>query len=164
MVAEYRAFLRGIRGPVAERNARILWVYKSRRELTMQIGETMPLANGGGAQYTLNAGVPPGQTDQDGAQAVTAATSVTAVPSQDEAVQISPQGQAAASNDNADNPGAEATTESSTAANAQPLKSLVYGALGLDRPDEPADPNHAYTVGQWIAAGITLGGIVSLFI
>lgn len=115
-------------------------------------------------------------------------------PSQDDAVKISPQGYAATSasaaddNDNsddaividgdnaastspatasdtsdaadADDPSAETPAE----ANAQPVKSLVYGALGLDRPDQPNDPNHAYSAGQWIAAGITLGGIVSLFI
>ncbi|WP_321947536.1 hypothetical protein [Paraburkholderia sp. J10-1] len=59
---------------------------------------------------------------------------------------------------------ADTSDGGSTPTNAQPMKSLVYGALGLERPDVPADPNHTYTIGRWIAAGITLGGIISLFI
>ncbi|WP_244145755.1 hypothetical protein [Paraburkholderia tropica] len=51
-----------------------------------------------------------------------------------------------------------------TAPNAQPVKSLVYGAFGLERPDQAPDPNQAYSTGRWIAAAITVGGIVSLFI
>jgi hypothetical protein len=49
-------------------------------------------------------------------------------------------------------------------ANAQPMRSLVYGALGLARPDQPPDPNHAYSIGRWLAAGITIGGLISIFI
>jgi hypothetical protein len=79
-------------------------------------------------------------------------------------VSISPQGYEAASTGADDSSETGASSESADEANAQPVKSLMYGALGLDRPDQPVDPNHAYTVGQWIAAGITLGGIISLFV
>lgn len=102
---------------------------------------------------------------------------VTSLPTQDDAVQISPQGYAANSADDADSSDDTSVddgigndidnntdTESADQANAQPVKSLVYGTLGLDRPDQPDDPNQAYSTGRWIAAGITLGGIVSLFV
>lgn len=102
-------------------------------------------------------------------------------PSQDDAVRISPQGYVATADDDAgdaDNVDdadigdiAEqgdayggTSSEAADQANAQPVKSLVYGTLGLDRPDQPADPNQAYSTGRWIAAGLTLGGIVSLFV
>ncbi|WP_322032181.1 hypothetical protein [Paraburkholderia sp. J76] len=81
--------------------------------------------------------------------------------SQNDAVQISPQGYAAASTDNT---ASDETDAASTPPSAQPVKSLVYGALGLERPDAPADPNRTYTLGRWIAAGITLGGVISLFV
>jgi hypothetical protein len=141
--------------------------YKSPKELTMQIGDTVPLANSGDTQYPLNASAAPGQSTQDDTQAATDSSSLALSPSQDDAVQISPQGQAAASSENDDSAGSasdQTTTESAADANAQPVKSLVYGSLGLERPDQPTDPNQAYSLGRWIAAGITLGGIVSLFI
>jgi hypothetical protein len=141
--------------------------YKSRKELTMQIGETAPLANSEGSQYTLKAAAASGQSTLDSTQADTDATNLATSPSQDDAVQISPQGQAAASsesNDSDDTASDPTTAESTADANAQPVKSLVYGSLGLERPDQPDDPNQAYSLGRWIAAGITLGGIVSLFI
>ena len=137
----------------------------------MQIGGTTQLANGGAATISPNTGAASGQPAQDGTSTsddtTNSAPSFSSSPSsspQDDAVQISPQGYAAASATSVGSRDSASTGESAAEANAQPVKSLVYGALGLQRPDQPADPNHAYAVGQWIAAGITLGGIISLFI
>ena len=45
------------------------------------------------------------------------------------------------------------------------VKSLAYGALGLERPEMQAtDTNGFYTAGKWMAAAVTIGGIVSLFV
>ncbi|WP_321926448.1 hypothetical protein [Paraburkholderia guartelaensis] len=154
----------------------------------MQIGAATQFANSSANTNTLRAGAASDQAEQDGTQSSDDSTNVASTTSQDDAVQISPQGYAAASTDdtaNSDDSAADAndaidasstsdtsdtadtsdaTDATSTPANAQPVKSLVYGALGLERPDAPADPNHTYTLGRWIAAGITLGGIISLFI
>lgn len=119
----------------------------------MQIADTSSNAVGGGGS---NAGINARSAFNERAQPVADASSSAPSTSQDDAVQISPQGYAAASSDD-DSDGAADT-------NGQPVQSLVYGALGLERPDAPADPNQAYTLGRWIAAGITLGGLVSLFI
>ena len=154
----------------------------------MQIGAATQFANSSANTNTLRAGAASDQAEQDGTQSSDVSTNVAPSTSQDDAVQISPQGYAAASTDDtADSEdaatdasdatdvsdtsdatdtsdAASATDATSTPASAQPVKSLVYGALGLERPDAPADPNHTYTLGRWIAAGITLGGIISLFI
>ncbi|MEX3980748.1 hypothetical protein AB4Y45_17420 [Paraburkholderia sp. EG287A] len=154
----------------------------------MQIGAATQFANSNANTSTLRAGAASDQAEQDGAQSGDVSTTVAPSTSQDDAVQISPQGYAAASTDDSadsddaaadasDAAGTSGTSDTSdatetsdasgataTSANAQPMKSLVYGALGLERPDAPADPNHTYTLGRWIAAGITLGGIISLFI
>ncbi|WP_233888884.1 hypothetical protein [Paraburkholderia flagellata] len=145
----------------------------------MQIGAATQFANSGANTNTLRADAASDQAEQDGTQSSDGSANVASSTSQDDAVQISPQGYAAASTDdiaNSDDTASDAadTTDTSdtsdvtdgtpTPANAQPVKSLVYGALGLERPDAPADPNHTYTIGRWIAAGITLGGIISLFI
>jgi hypothetical protein len=154
----------------------------------MQIGAATQFANSSANTNTLRAGAASDQAEQDGTQSSDDSTNVASPASQDDAVQISPQGYAAASTDDtadSDDSAADAsdatdasgtsdtgdtadtsdaTDATSTPANAQPVKSLVYGALGLERPDAPADPNHTYTLGRWIAAGITLGGIISLFI
>ena len=45
------------------------------------------------------------------------------------------------------------------------VKSFAYGALGLERPETQAtDTNGFYTAGKWMAAAVTIGGIVSLFV
>ncbi|WP_321798183.1 hypothetical protein [Caballeronia sp. J97] len=45
------------------------------------------------------------------------------------------------------------------------MKSFAYGALGLERPEVQAtDTNGFYTAGKWVAAAVTIGGIVSLFV
>lgn len=151
----------------------------------MQIGAATQFANSSANTSTLRAGAASDQAEPDDTQSSDGSTNVASSTSQDDAVQISPQGYAAASTDDiADSDdaatdasdasdtadttdtsdAADASDATSTSANAQPVKSLVYGALGLERPDAPADPNHTYTLGRWIAAGITLGGIISLFI
>ena len=44
-----------------------------------------------------------------------------------------------------------------------PLKSFAYGTLGLERPDQTQqETNSFYTAGRWLAAGITIGGLISL--
>ena len=151
----------------------------------MQIGAATQFANSGANTSTRRAGAASDQTEQDGTPSGDGSTNVASSTSQDDAVQISPQGYAAASTDDiadSDDAASDATdaadttdtsdtsdvTDASAAtsapSDAPPVKSLVYGALGLERPDAPADPNHTYTIGRWIAAGITLGGIISLFI
>ncbi|MBN3762440.1 hypothetical protein [Burkholderia sp. Ac-20365] len=53
-------------------------------------------------------------------------------------------------------------TDGSTA-NVSPVKAFAYGALGLERPDQPRDEQNAfYTAGKWLAAGLTVGGLISL--
>lgn len=48
-------------------------------------------------------------------------------------------------------------------ANVSPVKAFAYGALGLERPDQPQDErNSFYTAGKWLAAGLTIGGLISL--
>lgn len=46
------------------------------------------------------------------------------------------------------------------------VKSFTYGALGLERPEkEPASkPPDGYSMGRWLAAGITVGTIISVLI
>jgi hypothetical protein len=104
----------------------------------------------------------------------TPATSTTANPSQDAAVNISPEGAAMAAQD----PGTAGTSTDTSAdasdgsgntvndtANTSPLKSFTYGTLGLERPDQPQDNQNAfYTAGRWLAAGLTIGGIISLLV
>ncbi|GLU32773.1 hypothetical protein WKR88_13450 [Trinickia caryophylli] len=43
------------------------------------------------------------------------------------------------------------------------VKSFTYGTLGLERPDQPQEAgNEYYTAGRWLAAGVTLWGIIAL--
>ncbi len=154
----------------------------------MEIGSLATPA-GDGAAYTRSSNPDlTNTTTQNGAVKTDTSNSATPV-SQDDAVEISPQGYAAASNDaspddatddaaagstaastdalsdaSTDAATGASSSESSDPANAQPVRSLVYGALGLARPDQPPDPNHAYSFGRWLAAGITIGGLISLLI
>jgi hypothetical protein len=104
-------------------------------------------------------------------------------------VSISPEGAAAATraqkaddSDRADSAAANTTTtDASTSATADtdatmgepstgssgvsPVKAFAYGALGLERPDQPQDERNAfYTAGKWLAAGLTIGGLISLLV
>jgi hypothetical protein len=97
--------------------------------------------------------------------------------SQDSAVNISAAGAAAASSDTGETSGGDAgdTPHPDTAqgggddqgdpVKVSPVKSFTYGALGLERPDMPKEnSNETYTAGRWLAAGFTLGGIISLLV
>jgi hypothetical protein len=76
---------------------------------------------------------------------------------QDSAVTISPEGAAMA--------GQDASSDDGAASNVSAVKSLAYGTLGLERPDQPQqNHNEFYTAGRWIAAGLTIGGIISLLV
>ncbi|PTB21385.1 hypothetical protein C9I57_06920 [Trinickia symbiotica] len=89
----------------------------------------------------------------------------TAVPTQDAAVSISAEGAAAAARDGAaTSDSTHATTpDASAQPDASPVKSFTYGTLGLERPDKPEEEtNGYYTAGRWLAAGITLGGLIAL--
>ena len=97
--------------------------------------------------------VDPAQTTQT-AQ-TTQATKAADATTQNSAVSISPEGAALASQDAGSGEGA--------ASNVSAVKSLAYGTLGLERPDQPQENrNEFYTAGRWIAAGLTIGGIISL--
>ncbi|SAK81082.1 hypothetical protein AWB78_03885 [Caballeronia calidae] len=57
------------------------------------------------------------------------------------------------------------STETLPTADPSPVKSFTYGALGLERPEVQAtDTGGFYTAGKWVAAAVTIGGIVSLFV
>ncbi|WP_250455881.1 hypothetical protein [Caballeronia sp. ATUFL_M2_KS44] len=48
---------------------------------------------------------------------------------------------------------------------ASSAKQFACGALGLDSPDAPSsETNGFYTAGKWVAAAVTVGKIVSLFV
>jgi hypothetical protein len=91
----------------------------------------------------------------------------TATPTQDEAVSISAEGEAAVAQDgattSASSPAAADSSSSAAQSDASPVKSFTYGTLGLERPDKPEeDTNGYYTAGRWLAAGITVGGLIAL--
>jgi hypothetical protein len=116
----------------------------------------------------------PAAKDATAAQTATSTTSPTsptsatsATSAQDDAVHISAEGAAAADQDgNAaqEEGGSDSvTTDRAPAEGASAVQSFAYGTLGLERPDQPHDDSNAfYTAGRWLAAGITVGGIVSL--
>jgi hypothetical protein len=135
------------------------------REIAMQIGNAASPPTSERTISTSSAA-----TDQrsvsdesvDPAQAVqatqtTQATKPADAATQDSAVTISPEGAAMASQD--------ASSDEGSASNVSAVKSLAYGTLGLERPDQPQqDRNGFYTAGRWIAAGIMVGGIISLMV
>jgi hypothetical protein len=45
-------------------------------------------------------------------------------------------------------------------------KGFVYGALGLERPEQEAAnvPPDGYTAGRWLAAALTVGALVSILV
>jgi hypothetical protein len=56
-------------------------------------------------------------------------------------------------------------SESTPTLDASAVQSFAYGTLGLERPDKPQeDSNTFYTAGRWLAAGITIGSLVSLLV
>jgi hypothetical protein len=45
------------------------------------------------------------------------------------------------------------------------VKQFACGALGLDNPDtQSGNVNEFYTAGKWVAAAVTIGRLVSLFV
>ncbi|CAB3808083.1 hypothetical protein LMG28614_06730 [Paraburkholderia ultramafica] len=127
----------------------------------MQIDSALSSTPPGAERATTNS--PPAANDTAAAQTATSATS-----GQDDAVHISAEGAAAAAQDGNTAPyGAESdsTGESAREAGASAVQSFAYGTLGLERPDQHQEVRNAfYTAGRWLAAGITLGGIVSLLV
>jgi hypothetical protein len=80
---------------------------------------------------------------------------------QDDAITLSAEGTAAVAQET----GADSTAEGDPAVDVSAVKSFAYGTLGLERPDQvPETHNPFYTAGRWLAAGITVGGIVSLLV
>ena len=97
------------------------------------------------------------QTAQTTQTTTTQATQPSDATTQDSAVTISPEGAAMASQD--------ASSDAGSASNVSAVKVLAYGTLGLERPDQPQENrNEFYTAGRWIAAGLTIGGIISLLV
>jgi hypothetical protein len=65
--------------------------------------------------------------------------------------------------DDADSSQTQAASDINT--NSSALKSFAYGTLGLERPDQQAtEQNQFYSAGKWVAAAVTIGGIISLFV
>ncbi|CAE6760903.1 hypothetical protein R75465_03149 [Paraburkholderia aspalathi] len=99
--------------------------------------------------------------DDTATQAVASNTS-----EQDDAVHISAEGAATAAQEGnaiqdgevSDSAGGSVSTTDTSA-----VKAFAYGTLGLERPDQPHEERNAfYTAGRWLAAGLTIGGIISL--
>jgi hypothetical protein len=165
------------------------------KESMMEIGGSTPGSTGIGVASlrntsagTMASALPLDDGDDGDDGTTTSGTQESASLTQDDAVDISAAGYAAASSesdgdgdgddggddlgdvvvvidDSSDQPiASDKSDESDSEANAQPVRSLVYGALGLERPDQASDPNEAYSIGRWVGAGLTIGGIVSLFV
>lgn len=114
------------------------------------------------------------------ANGAAAQTATSATSAQDDAVQISTDGAAAAAQDgNAtaaaaaqdgittataqDGAGSDSAGDGAPESGASAVQSFAYGTLGLERPDQSQeDRDTFYTAGRWLAAGLTIGGIISL--
>lgn len=61
---------------------------------------------------------------------------------------------------------ATADKDDNTADTTTEAKGFVYGALGLERPEEEAAnvPPDGYTVGRWLTAAVTVGALVSILV
>jgi hypothetical protein len=130
----------------------------------MQIDSALPSTLQATDRATKNAS----SSSIDENTAGTARAAASNASDQDEAVHISTEGAAAAAQDGSTVAGTDAADSASADASASDpsvVKSFAYGTLGLERPDQPhEDRNAFYTAGRWLAAGITLGGIISLLI
>ena len=117
-----------------------------------------------GASGSTASNSPPVSATSDAT--TTSVGSSAASPSQDSAVTISPEGAAIAAQDaSSTQSNASNSDDSGGTTDVSPLKSLTYGTLGLERPDQSQDNrNPFYTAGRWLAAGLTIGGIISLLI
>ena len=85
---------------------------------------------------------------------------------QDDAVHISAEGAATAAQEGntvQDGAVSDSAGEGASTTDVSAVKLFAYGTLGLERPDQPHEERNAfYTAGRWLAAGITIGGIISL--
>jgi hypothetical protein len=135
-------------------------------EVVMQIDSALSRTLTSGDSATTNTA----SAANDDAAVQPAASASTSTLSQDDAVHISPEGAAAAAatQDAAaslDGTGSDSTGDSTTGSDPSAVKSFAYGTLGLERPDQPEqDTNTSYTAGRWLAAGITIGGLISLLL
>jgi len=83
--------------------------------------------------------------------------------SSDDTAQLTHDGSATLTGTESGVPTSDATG-STAGTDASPVKSLTYGALGLESPAEQATDNDSfYTAGRWLAAAVTIGGLISLF-
>ncbi|CAD6541589.1 hypothetical protein LMG28727_03881 [Paraburkholderia kirstenboschensis] len=130
----------------------------------MQIDSALPSTLEATDRATRNAS----STSFTGGDAATARSATSNASEQDEAVHISTEGAATAALDRnavGATSAADAGSDGRSAVDSSAVKSFAYGTLGLERPDQPHEERNAfYTAGRWLAAGITLGGIVSLLI
>jgi hypothetical protein len=130
----------------------------------MQIDSALPSTRQAADRTTRSAS----STPVPGDSAATARSATSNASKQDEAVRISTEGAAAAAHDTNVVDGtsaAGADSEGASVTDSSAVKSFAYGTLGLERPDQPHEERNAfYTAGRWLAAGITLGGIISLLI
>lgn len=84
------------------------------------------------------------------------------VATQDAAVTISPEGAAMASQER---DGDQGDGGQGSTTNVSAVKSLTYGVLGLERPDLPQENhNEFYSTGRWLAAGLAIGGLISILV
>ncbi|CAB3743153.1 hypothetical protein [Paraburkholderia rhynchosiae] len=132
----------------------------------MQIDSALPSTPRATDRATKNAS----SSSIAGSTATAARAAASNASEQDDAVHISTEGAAAAAQaqdgNTVDGTGtADSTGEGASASDPSVVKSFAYGTLGLERPDQPHEERNAfYTAGRWLAAGITLGGIISLLI
>ncbi|MBT2793818.1 hypothetical protein [Paraburkholderia strydomiana] len=130
----------------------------------MQIDSALPSTRQATDRTTRSAS----STAVTGDNAATARSATSNASKQDEAVRISTEGAAAAARDTnvvGGTSAAGADDEGASATDSSAVKSFAYGTLGLERPDQPHEERNAfYTAGRWLAAAITLGGIISLLI
>jgi hypothetical protein len=102
---------------------------------------------------------------------VVPSSSETPVPS--DSVQLSPAAVTAQSADATTKSGATATTPASGTVEPSPVKSFVYGALNLEKPQAQSQTPQAetpaqktddyYEDGRVLAAAVTVGAVISLF-
>lgn len=127
----------------------------------MQIDSALSSTPPGAERATTNS--LPAANDAAAAQTATSATSA-----QDDAVHISAEGAAAMAQDEntaQEGAGSDSAGESAPDSGTSAVQSFAYGTLGLERPDQHQEERNAfYTAGRWLAAGITVGGIVSLLV
>lgn len=62
-----------------------------------------------------------------------------------------------------DDAASASAAESAPESGASAMQPFAYGTLDLERPDQPqGECNAFYTAGRWLAAAITVSGIVTL--